>query len=125
MKSPPSLLAELPYSVSLTTIIRLHPKEEPDQDDNHVKPYRCVSIWILCWPVLLQSGMFSYFPLCLNKTDQHVVSEHMLISQFCFRIHYSGIKNLENGNFKAFKYHGCFESLLPKYLFSEKNCLIN
>ncbi|KAM0015927.1 putative DNA oxidative demethylase [Helianthus debilis subsp. tardiflorus] len=45
----------IPFSVFLATIIRLHPKEEPDQTDNYVKHYCCIYIWILCWPVLMQS----------------------------------------------------------------------
>ncbi|MFS7920573.1 putative carboxypeptidase D [Helianthus anomalus] len=34
--------------------------EEPDQADNHVEHYCPVSIWILCWPVLMQSKVGGY-----------------------------------------------------------------
>ncbi|KAJ0610550.1 hypothetical protein HanHA300_Chr01g0005001 [Helianthus annuus] len=53
------LLRPIPFSVFLTTIIRLHSKEEPDQTDNYVKHYCCINIWILCWPVLMQSKVTS------------------------------------------------------------------
>ncbi|MFS8026727.1 hypothetical protein Hanom_Chr16g01490111 [Helianthus anomalus] len=61
------LLQPIPFSVFLATIIRLHPKEEPDQTDNYVKHYCCIYIWILCWPVLMQSKVC--FPSCINRTE--------------------------------------------------------
>ncbi|MFS7982582.1 hypothetical protein Hanom_Chr10g00964591 [Helianthus anomalus] len=36
--------------------------------------------------------VFMFSIMTKTKLIQHVVSEHMLISQFCFRIHYSGIE---------------------------------
>ncbi|KAJ0521634.1 hypothetical protein HanRHA438_Chr10g0451111 [Helianthus annuus] len=96
------LLRPIPFSVFLVSIIILHPKEEPDQTDNYVKHYCCIYIWILCWPVLMQSKVCSHvFLHAQTELNQHVVSEHMLISQFCFRIHNSGIETWKTEFFET------------------------